>query len=140
MQIVRLVWIGLLTAVFLSTLFLTVSQLIQPVQMVEGILVALTESRPDHQSATYILTLRTNQGHETAVWVRNNGRILHYLLSLSVAPTTPITIEQQRGTAVTLQTADITIREAASPLISLVVAFLTGLITLLLLRPRLLER
>lgn len=133
-QTLRGVWLGLLSAVFLFTLFMAGQQMLQPVTTTNGIFVALSENRPADQPATYTLTIRTNETDETVLNLRNNGRILSYFLSLSQAPTQPITLEHQQGTAVSLKTADTTLQENPSPTLTLVVALLAGLLALPLLR------
>lgn len=140
LQLNRVLWVVVLTAVFLFTLSQTIWQLVQPAISVTGTIVELREERVGAYQARYRLTLRLASGELTQVQLRNNGRILHHLLAIDTPPQTPITLAVQNETAVSF-TDTTTIHEYnLLPIPAFGAVLLSAGLLLLFLRPGLLER
>ncbi|HEX6383894.1 MAG TPA: hypothetical protein VF177_04415 [Anaerolineae bacterium] len=135
----RLFFLVVLVVVLLATAGRALWQLAQPTEAVTGVIEGVEEDRISNRMATYGLSLRTNEDALAFIRLRNNGRILTYLLAQERLPDSRVIVRHRQGTAVELSFLDgatPTIREpAAPPAVSLLV-LLPGLVVLLLLAQR----
>jgi uncharacterized membrane protein len=140
----RVIFLVLLTAVVISTIGHLIWQVAQPVNRVTGTVEAITEMRLSNSAASYTLSLRTEQDELTFVRLRNNGRILNYLLSVDEPSRLRVAVDQRQGLAVNLILLNRdgrTIQEStAPPILALLVALIGLFILLPLVRPDLIER
>lgn len=140
----RLFYIVLLAAVLLATAGHALWQMTRPVDTVAGVIEEVTETRPNNRQATYGLVLRTNEDALAFIQLRNNGRILDYLLDEAELADNRVVVRYRQGTAVALTFVDratLTVREPAAPAALPFLILIPGLLVLLLLaRPELVER
>jgi len=140
----RLFYMVLLATVLLATAGRALWQMTRPVDSVAGIIEEVSETRSSNRAAGYGLSLRTNEDALAFVQLRNNGRILNYLLDQPELPNNRVLVRHRQGTAVELTLLDgamPTIREPAAPAAVFFLILLPGLLVLFLLgRPDLIER
>lgn len=140
----RLAFLVLLAAVVVGTAGQTVWQVALPLNRVTGTVEAITETQLGDRAASYTLSLRTQQGELTFVRLRNNGRILNYLLSVDEPSDLRVAVDLRQGLAVNLTLLNRdghTIRESpAPPVLALLVAIIALFILFLLVCPDLIER
>ena len=140
----RLFFMILLAAVFIGTTGQAVWEMAQSVRKVTGIIQETAETRPSTRSATYTLVIRDDQGELDFLRLRNNGRILNYLLAQEDFPTRRVTVNMRQGTAISLSFFDgdeIVINESRLyPSIKLLIGLIPLFILIFHVRPSLVER
>jgi hypothetical protein len=133
---------ALLAMAFVGTSAQAAWQLLQSSTTVSGEFVEVAEARTGIQSAIYSLVLRTDQGELIFVRLRNNGRILNYLLARGgeVMGQQAAVVIQGSAATFTIQGSEArTVREARiPPAIQLLIGVLPLLILVLHIRPNLL--
>ena len=140
----RLFYMVLLAAVLLATAGRALWQMTRPIDSVAGVIEEVTETRLSNRQASYGLAVRTSEGALAFIQLRNNGRVLDYLLDQAELPDNRVIVRHRQGTAVELTLLDgatPTVREPAAPAALPFLILLPGLLVLLLLaRPELGER
>lgn len=132
----RLFYLFLLAIVLLATTGQVLWRMSQPIESVPGVIEEISETRLSNQAASYELSLRTDEDGLAFVQLRNNGRILRYLLDQEALPESRVIVRHRRGTAVELALLNgttPTIREQAAPPAVFLLVLLPGLLVLALL-------
>ena len=132
----RLFYMILLATVLLATAGRALWQMTRPIDSVAGVIEEVTETRLSNRQANYGLSLRTDEDALAFVELRNNGRILNYLLNEAERPDNPVIVRHRQGMAVELTFPDgatPTVREPAAPPAVFLLVLLPGLIVLVLL-------
>jgi hypothetical protein len=135
---------ALLVIVFLGTTGQAIWQLAQSTSSTAAMIVEVTETLTSSRSAIYNLSLQTDQDGRSFVQLRNNGRILNYLLAQEHIRDRRVIVEQRGGAVLSLTFVDdddLTIRESRiMPMIQLIIGLFPLLILLLHIRPNLIEQ
>jgi hypothetical protein len=145
----RLLFMLLLAAAFIGTSGPAVWRLMQSssrLPITIGTIVEIAETRTSNRSAIYRLVLRDDQGELKFVQLRNNGRILNYLLAQDQAElaTRRVAVEHTQDFADKLSfqngTASILRESGLQPVVQLLIGFIPLLIILLHVQPHLVEQ
>lgn len=132
----RLFYVVLLAVVLLATAGRALWQTTRPIDSVVGVMEEVTETRLSNRQASYGLSLHTDGDALAFVELRNNGRILNYLLDQSDLSEVRVVVRHRQGTAVELIPLDgtmPTVRESVAPAALPFLILLPGLLVLLLL-------
>ncbi len=139
----RLVLMTLLMIVFLSTSGQAIWDLVHASSLETLTMVEVSEALTSNHSAIYNLSLQNDQDELEFVRLRNNGRILNYLLAQDNIGHRRVVVEQKAGEVYALTFLDgakLTIRESRiAPAIQLVIGLFPLLIFLFHIRPKFIE-
>ncbi len=140
----RLALMALLAMAFVATTVQAAWQLLQSSTTVAGRFIEVAEARTGVQTAAYTLVLQPEGGELVFVRLRNNGRILNYLLSRGGEITGPLTAMIRQGSVTEISFGgdnSRTVRDARiPPATQLLIGIFPLLLLILHIRPELLFR